>query len=202
MNSSHVHGLQPKDDKDFWTSKKKTKKRRHHNKYFTVSPAQFAKPQSLARPLEAATSSLPRCSLPAGRWPSVCIWAALLSGKRWRTGHSHLLRERPGHPSPALPALSGYLTTSWIGWADQWWTKPSSARFILCSRQWWSGNVRMESSRAAGSWPPSLPHADRNRQRMVLIEQILGKSMTRASGVLPAALPRPSFWATWPHVHQ
>ena len=181
---------------------KKKKKRRHHNKYFTVSSARFAKPEGLAQPLEAATRSLPRCSLPAGRWPSVCIWAALLSGKRWRRGHSHLLRESPGHPSPPLPALSGYLTNFWIGWVDQWWTKPSSARFILCSRQRWSGNVRMESSRAAGSWPPSLPHADRNPQRMVLIEQILGKSMTRASRVLHVALPRPSFWATRPHGHQ
>lgn len=94
---------------------------------------------------------------------------------------SHLPGERPGCPLPPLP---GHFPSSWTGLINQWLTKPYLPRFIICSKLWRSRNMCTESSWSSLALTTLVPYGNRNPEKMMLIEQILGKSMTWVLGVL------------------
>lgn len=129
----------------------------------------------------------------SGKWPGICILESQLSVMREeREGHTYQGRglDAPCHPCQAtfpVPELH-WLTSDWLHLI--------LPRFILCSKLWRSRNTGTESSWSSLALTTLLPCSNRNPEKMMVIEQILGRTMTWVLGILcvgphmPTALSR------------
>lgn len=134
MNSHHVYRPQPRDDKDFWTSKKKKKKGG-----ITINISLSSQPNLLSLIIPFSLQRLlqevsPDVLLPAKittlcqkGGPASALWKPSCQGRERRGKVAPTV----GEAGTSLATLPGHLTSSWIGLIDQWLIKPFSQVYTL-----------------------------------------------------------------------